>query len=260
MSYAKSVYHRLVPERIRNPIGLWRRQLLDRLQRAATRLPVPPRDLLANIQMTPWAHEYLGVGRRSARSIVQQLELANLSTARAARVLDFGCGSGRILRYLKDSAWELHGCDVDRDAVHWSERALPFARLAVCSSFPPLPYSEQTFDIVLAVSVFTHFSPEEQQSWAAELARVMRPSGVLVLSTMGPSVLGNFAQLATAANQNRLLEEGSLYVRSNGAFNASAAFHTPGALVKLLGGRFVLLRWLERGLDGFQDLTLLRRV
>jgi len=160
---------------------------------------------------------------------------------------------------LKGSAWVLHGCDVDRDAVRWSENALPFARLAVCSSFPPLPYSERTFDILLAVSVFTHFSLEEQQSWAAELARVIRPDGILVLSSMGPSVLQNFPQIATEANQTRLLREGSLFVRQPGAFNASAAFHTPRALVKLLGGQFVLLRWLERGLDGFQDLSLLRR-
>ena len=68
MNAAKALYHRLVPAEIRNPIGLVRRDLTDRLRRLVTRRPLPPRDLLGHIQMTPYVSEYLGVGRKSAAS------------------------------------------------------------------------------------------------------------------------------------------------------------------------------------------------
>lgn len=260
MNYAKAIYHRIVPARIRNPIGLFRRDLMDRVQRSLTSIPLPPRELLANIQMTPWAREYLGVGRRSAESIAGQLKFARIPDSADIALLDFGCGSGRILRYFRHKAWELHGCDIDGDAIAWSRRALSFARLAVSPESPPLPYGDASFDVVISVSVFTHFSPDEQRRWAEDLARVTRPGGLLILSTMGPSVLPNFPHYATPADAERLDEDGSLFFRRTGAFNNSAAFHSVGGLVDLFGSRFSLLRWLERGLDGFQDLSVFRRI
>lgn len=259
MNYAKGLYHRIVPARIRNPIGLFRRDVADRLRRVFTRVPLPPRELLANIQMTPWAREYLGVGKRSANSILRQLESLGISLRTPARVLDFGCGSGRILRYFRRSGWDLYGCDIDRDAVDWSRRTLPFASLAVCAVDPPLPYPDAHFDVVLSISVFTHFSPDEQKAWRDEIARVLKPGALLILTTMGPSVLGNFPQLTNAAALNRLTADGSLFVRKDGPFNASASFHTARAIVEGFSPPFFLMRWLERGLDGFQDLSVLRR-
>lgn len=248
----------MVPARIRNPIGLFRRDLMDRLQRKLTRKPVPPRTLLQNIQMTPWAREYLGVGKVAAKAILHELRSLPIS-ANPVRVHDFGCGSGRVLRFFPRDGWELSGCDVDREAIEWSRRALPFANLIVNDSAPPLPYAEASFDVVFSVSVFTHFSPDEQRSWARELARIVKPGGVLVISTMGPSVLADFPHFATPDNREQLETEGSLFFRKTGAFNASAAFHTPAALARQFGPQFFLQRWLERGLDGYQDLTVFIR-
>lgn len=260
MNYAKAIYHRIVPARIRNPIGLIRREVTDRVRRMFARTPLPPRQLLANIQMTPWAFEYLGVGKRSAESILHQLTLSGIAKSTPIRLLDFGCGSGRILRYLKSPAWELHGCDVDQDAITWSGKALGFVKLEVCSPSPPLPYPDSSFDVVITVSVFTHFSEEEQQVWRDELARVIKPGGLLLLSTMGASVLGNFPGFNTEPNRARLSADGSLFFRKSGAFNASAAFHTPRAIAELFEPRLFLQRWYQQGLDGFQDLSVLRRV
>lgn len=259
MNPAKALYHRVVPARIRNPIGLVRRDLTDRVRRLFSRTPLPPRELLANIQMTPWAFEYIGVGKMSAKSIRKQLQLSGISTTTSAKILDFGCGSGRVLRHLKSPSWELHGCDIDHQAIDWSSRALRSAKLQVCSVMPPLPYPDATFDAIFSVSVFTHFSPEEERAWKDELARVLKPGAVLIVTTMGASVLGNFPLFDTEPNRNRLQNDGALYFRKSASFNGNAAFHTPQAITRVFSPSFTLLRWYQQGSDGFQDLSVLRK-
>jgi Methylase involved in ubiquinone/menaquinone biosynthesis len=174
-------------------------------------------------------------------------------------VLDFGCGSGRTLRHLTTTAWQLSGCDIDAEAIAWSRKVLPGFDLRVTSPEPPLPYGDAAFEVVYAVSVFTHFDRREQIAWRDELFRILAPGGLAVISTMGPSVVENFPRLATPDARRRLSQLGFVYREGDGAFNSNAAFHAPAGLVRLFSPSFSLLLWDERGLDGFQDLSVLQK-
>ena len=254
VSGAKALYHRLIPQEVRNPIGLLRRSSLDRITRATASVPLPPRELLGNIQMTPWVREYLDIGERSAVSI--RAALTSSAVPVEGRVLDFGCGSGRALRHLRGSPWQLHGCDVDKPAIDWTAANLRFAQFRVSPLSPPLPYEENFFDAVYAISVFTHFSPTQQRSWAEELARVIKPGGALLVSTMGPGILCNFPAHGTLENQRELATGGSIFIPSEISFNSNAAFHSITGLKKVFCDGFDLRSWEEQGLDGFQDLSV----
>lgn len=224
-----------------------------------TPAPIPPRELLANIQLTPYAKEYLEIGRLSAASILSAAATAGLPHDRPISVLDFGCGSGRTLRHLGETKWQLSGCDIDEEAIAWSKRALPSLDLRATAAAPPLPYADETFDLVYAVSVFTHFGRSEQLAWRDELQRILAPGGLAILSTMGPSVIENFPAHATFEAKERLATAGFVYREGDGAFNSNAAFHTPAGLVRLFSPALSLVFWNERGLDGFQDLSVLRK-
>ncbi|HVT44944.1 MAG TPA: class I SAM-dependent methyltransferase [Thermoanaerobaculia bacterium] len=247
-----------MPETIRNPIGLARRNVADLLIRLGDSRPIPPRSLLEQIQLTPWAHEYLAVGRRSARAIREALSSGGLHPGSPASILDFGCGSGRTLRHLGGSGWTLTGCDIDQAAIDWCSRAIPFARFLTSPSSPPFPSPDESFDAVYAVSVFTHFDEAEQLVWRDELHRLLRPGGLGVISVMGADVMSYFGR-ATSRKRERLLQDGFLFMPGEEAFNSRSAFHTPAGIVRLFGPRFALALYSERGLDGFQDLVLLRR-
>lgn len=250
MNRAKGLYHTLIPAAIRNPIGALRRGLGDRVRRAREPFPLPPPALLRNVQLTPWVKEYLEVGRRSAASIVPAL-------GDPKRVLDFGCGSGRTLRHLRDTGWQLFGCDIDADAIRWSREALPFASFEVNDDDPPLPYADAFFDAVYAVSVFTHFPPGRQERWAAELARVIRGGGRLVVSSVGFTALRAFAD--TPANLEALRTQGMLFIPGDSGFNTSGMFHSAAGIERLFSPYFRIVAHTERGLDGFQDLTIMER-
>lgn len=257
VSRVRSLYHRVVPESVRNPFGMARRHAQDRLTRLATPAPLPPASLLNNIQLTPFVSEYLHVGRRSAASITRALQRAGVPAG--AAVLDFGCGSARTLRHINRAGWVLHGCDVDQEALEWARKALPRVEFRRNTAEPPLPWKDSFFSAAWAVSVFTHMAPDEQRSWLEELARVLEPGSPLILTTMGPSVIGNFTDHDTPANRTQLQREGIIFRSRTGAFNDQAAFHTPAGIRALTGELFALEEWIERGLDGFQDLSVLRR-
>lgn len=115
----------------------------------------------------------------------QQVEL-NRRTLKDLRILDFGCGYGRLIRplyYFTDpeniyglDAWErsLEICRGDRLLGH-------FAR---CDFIPEtLPLERRDLDLIFAYSVFTHTSLKVTQAILACLRRHIAPSGLLVITT-----------------------------------------------------------------------------
>lgn len=103
------------------------------------------------------------------------------------RILDFGCGSGRVLRQFLPEASdaEFHGCDVDEQCVAWmNEQLSPPVHVHRCDRLPPLPYQDNSFDAVWAIAVLSHLV-DSWAEWLLELRRVLVPGGVLLATVMG---------------------------------------------------------------------------
>ncbi len=212
--------------------------------------------MLRSVQLTEWAREYLEVGQRSAATITR--ELAG-SLGGPAKVLDFGSGLGRTIRHLDSVGWHLFGCDVDKAAIFWSSSALPTAKHVVSETAATLPFATGCFDGAYAISVFTHFDRAAQTAWAGELARVVRPGGLIAISTMGPHALNNFVEIDGPACRQELAVHGFYFFPGGEAFNARGAFHTRDGLAGIFEPWFRLRSWNEAGLDGFQDLAVFER-
>ncbi len=104
--------------------------------------------------------------------------------ARTTRVLDFGCGWGRYLRFLyKDvDVANLHGVDVDPGIVkRCQDLGLP-GLLQPIDPLGRLPYPDGFFDVVMAYSVFTHLPEHVNLHWKREIARVTRKGGVFAFT------------------------------------------------------------------------------
>ncbi len=101
-------------------------------------------------------------------------------------VLDFGCGSGRLARWLARAlpGATVHGCDVRAAGVEWCRQHLP-GDFRVSSTTPPLPWSHDSMDLVVALSLFSHFDRDSSAHWLRELARVCRPDGRILVTTHG---------------------------------------------------------------------------
>ena len=139
-------------------------------------LPPPPRDLWKRWGLTLDA--YLASGERDARAMLEAVTEAGAAEQELRRILDFGCAEGRMLRSLQDGPErELWGVDVNAERIAWAQQHLaPPLRLATTTTAPHLPFADGYFDLVYAISVFTHIS-DLADAWFLELLRVLRPGG-----------------------------------------------------------------------------------
>ncbi|MCD6352273.1 MAG: class I SAM-dependent methyltransferase [Armatimonadetes bacterium] len=110
------------------------------------------------------------------RALVRDL-LVRAGVPRGGRVLDAGCGTGGTFEALKDW-WQVVGLDI-------SSLALPLARqrgmtAGVVGRVEAIPLADGVFDAVVSCDVLEHL--EEDVGALAELLRVTRPGGALVLT------------------------------------------------------------------------------
>lgn len=108
-----------------------------------------------------------------------------------AVVLDFGCGWGRLTRYLaRDVApGRLYGCDpVEEILAVCRDSGVP-ARLARSEFVPERIPFDATFDLAFAFSVFTHLSERAHEHCLRALHAALRPGGILVVTVRPPEYL-----------------------------------------------------------------------
>lgn len=180
---ARALYYALFRFQLR--LRCW---LADRSKaRDASELPLPPALLRYRVSELLGRGDFLTIGAGCARLIEEQSRSMGLDLARCRRILDFGCGCGRTLRWLLAAfpSVEFCGADVDREAIEWCSRNLPSARFVRNGPLPPLPFPDARFDLIYCLSVFTHLDEPAQDIWFSELRRLLAPDGVLLLSVHG---------------------------------------------------------------------------
>ena len=108
-----------------------------------------------------------------------------VAPSKSARVLDVGCGTGAVSRAVRAAA----GPDARLFAIDPSHDMLLAARRSgvaatVLGLLPNLPFADASFDVVLSAFVLTHV--DDADVALAEMARVLRPGGIIGLSAWAP--------------------------------------------------------------------------
>jgi SAM-dependent methyltransferase len=149
------------------------------------------------------------------------------------------------------------GTDYNANLVKWCRGNLPFAQFEVNGLAPPLPFADGRFDLVYGLSVFTHLTEPLQHNWMAELYRVTKPGGWVLVTTRGDE----WAWKLTPSERSRY-DEGKLVVRYGNVMgtNLCAAFHPRRYVHEQLANGFALRESIPAGLaDGRQDVYLAER-
>ena len=144
------------------------------------------------------------------------------------RILDWGCGCGRVARYFDSiPGISFHGGDIDPDNVSWCAANLEFGSFQTLPLHPPTPFRSQSFDLIYGISVFTHLRESVQFSWLEELQRISAPGAVLLMTVHGPTAL-NYAGVPEGPFQRvqqRIQQEGFVITSSNDQVNEFVADH-----------------------------------
>jgi len=193
-------------------------------------IALPPSYLVYESFQMDYAKYYLG-GRDTAHWIADHLQ-PNLKPTRQ-RILDWGCGPARVIRHLPQILGVEHsyyGCDYNPATIEWCQKHIPEVSFSLNELKPPLPYENAFFDAAYGISIFTHLSEENHTQWSGELSRILRPQGVLLLTTHGEA----FKEKLTQTERSNF-DSGKLVIRSKAKEGQRmfGAFHPPVYLTTL---------------------------
>lgn len=179
------------------------------------------------------------------------------------RVLEWGCGPARIIRYMPavlnaSGCWSVFGSDYNPATIRWCRETFADIDFSENTLEPPLPYEAASFDAVYCISVFTHLSEEAQPAWASELARVLKPGGLLIASFHGTATRSFLVE-----SEQRRFDSGALVVRAQvpEGTRAFTAYHPPAFVRALLAPYFEIVGCETRPVAslGLQELCVARR-
>ena len=148
-------------------------------------LPKLPSDSIQTGFVGSSGEEALRRGFNFYRICKMQANTYGIEITRDTKLLDFGMGWGRILRFwLKDvDTKNLWGVDVDSKMVELCRCLFNCCNFATVSPEPPSQFGSDTFAIIYAYSVFSHLAEETAKRWIAEFSRILRPGGIVVATT-----------------------------------------------------------------------------
>jgi len=208
--------------------------------------------------------------------VVEGLRLAGGDPYHCRRALDFGCSSGRTVRVLaaayRDTEW--HGCDPNEAAISWARDHLSGIAFEVSANDPPLSYPSEHFDLAFAISIWSHFSETAAAAWLAELGRVVRRGGQLLLTAQGYQSVAHFARSRSMSDEELARARTGMYQRGfwfaedwfwqGGDYGVRSAdwgmtFLTPEWILMQAPPAWALVGFQVGRAEGNQDLYVLQR-
>jgi SAM-dependent methyltransferase len=168
-------------------------------ERIAARCPeLPPEELRSTACGGTSVHSHLFTGAEDFRMVAELYEVfAEREIASLASVLDFGCACGRLLRWFQAALPDCRafGSDVRAASIAWCRAHLRGTFLGN-GTMPPLALPDAAVELTVALSVFSHLSRAQNLAWMAELVRVTKPGGLILVSTHGSFALALTARSA----------------------------------------------------------------
>jgi len=223
---------------------------------------LPPADLRNRVHGSTNPRSFLEVGKKCSEDLESTLRNIHKDIGSFRDILDFGCGCGRTLMWFgkRSLPSNFFGTDIDADAISWCRNNLDFASFSVNNALPPLDYPSETFDLIYALSVFTHLHEDYQYYWLSELKRIVKPKGILLLTVHGQYVWKDLPPDHLA----KIEKEGFVFVPENaykGIFPEwyQNAFHTKDYVLERWSPYFNILDYIPRGLNNHQDMVVLQK-
>jgi SAM-dependent methyltransferase len=222
-------------------------------------IKLPPDYLMYESFRLDYEKYYFG-GREVAEWLISIFN--QHSVPAEVRVLDWGCGPGRIVRHLPDlmgQGCEIFATDYNNESIGWCKENLENIRFNCNGLEAILPYHDNYFDIIYGISILTHLSEESHNAWKNELYRILKPGGILLLTSHGIQ----FRQKLTPSEQ-KLFDSGSIVVRKSRSegHRTYAAFHPPDFMKQLFSAFKIedhITPAAERGKWLPQDVWVLRK-
>lgn len=205
---------------------------------------------------------YYEDGKNTAAEIVTLFSNYFEIDGKDVRILDWGCGPGRIVRHfpLLLPHAEIHGTDYNEKYIRWCKENLNEINFSVNNVDPPTYFNNSFFDAVTGLSIFTHLSEKNHFDWINELHRIIKFRGGLLITTQGK---GYYSKLTEP--EKKLFDSGLLVTRKylDEGNRLYSSFQPSAFMTKLITGKFEIVEYLPgeaKNDQSSQDCWLLRKI
>ncbi len=182
---------------------------------------------------------YYERGRTSAISVLE--DLGKFTSLKGISLLDWGCGPARVVRHmpsLLDADSSVYGTDYNGKTVAWCQKSIPNVSFSTNSVNPPTSFEDNFFDCIYGISIFTHLSEANHPAWFNELMRILKPGGILMITTHGEAYRVKLTnEELNAYDQGELVTRGQV----KEGHRVYAAFQPPKYMQQLAEGKADLL-------------------
>lgn len=129
------------------------------------------------------AVRFIGRANEYRQAVMTSAYRRLIGPLKGKRLLDVGCGTGRGVMDFAHEADFAVGCDASLDMLSVAaQKRTPNSRCALSASYAQqLPFKDASFDIVTSLNFLHLFDVPTQQLCVAEMKRVLKPGGILVL-------------------------------------------------------------------------------
>ena len=248
---------------------------------------MPPPHLRERVHGSADGMAFHSVGVQVSVDLDTVLARYGQADARHLSVLDFGCGCGRVMWHVKrrHPSWTIVGRDIDAEAIAWCRQHLHgVGDFETNAHWPPTSLESASFDLIYAISVFTHLGEDMQFAWLNELRRLARPGALLLLSVhpmaLSTGTIANQARkvallpprrslrqalksLKAALQLPKGLTKGFSYSIGDGTAGLpdfyQTTFHSRAYVDRNWSRYFEIVDVIERAINNHQDLVVARR-
>lgn len=207
--------------------------------------PVPPRELWLGYHYT--AHGKLHVDR-----MLDIVATGGFELRPGDRILDLGCGAGRMIRHLAplSAQCEIWGADISADHILWCRRNLsPPFNFVTTTKVPHLPFEDRSFRLIYCGSLFTHID-DLAGAWLLELHRLLSPGGRAYVTLHDNATIAQFERpLYANATIVRTITSAATYQQAKSGFgmftigrdDLSQVFYDRGYFARMIAPMFDLV-------------------
>ncbi len=211
---------------------------------------------------------YFRPGASAMKMINDVLRIADKRKIRT--ICDFGCGHGRVLRYIRATFPDatIHAGDIDKDGVDFCAKTFDSIPFLSKDDFSQIELDE-TFDLIWVGSLFTHLSKKRLKQLFRFLVEHLNSDGVLIFSFQGRhTIYRQYGYHFKFIDDERFLKAygeyettGFGYVNYPGQGLYGIAIAKPSWLFSMIEqySDVRVVTFTERGWDGLQDVVACMR-
>lgn len=159
---------------------------------------------------------------------------------------------------LIDSICKCPGTDYNKNSIAWCRENISNITFYNNELEPKLPIEDSSFDVINGISIFTHLSEKLHPLWFNEFICVLKPEGILYISTPGQAFRGKLTSDEQQVFDKGILVEKGKTKEGHRTYSA----YQPKAYFEKIIGQNQVLEFIEGKVEnGFsaQDIWIVRK-